>query len=105
VEDASFDPANKPDAVTPVVTGVKEATEDMMFYLFPNFVTDELTVYGRDLTGLSRITDELERISYSEEIKNKINSVRINTTTFGNGIYFVEILSEIGKWILKFLKL
>ncbi len=103
-EDAPIDPANNPDAVTTVVVGIEENIQNGMLTVFPNPVKDELTIYGKDLSGNLIVRDALGRIVYNDEIKNKAGTYRISTFSLSKGVYMIELNSAAGRLYSKFFK-
>lgn len=103
-EDPPFDPANNPDAVTTVVVGIEENQQNGKLTVLPNPVKEELTVYGKDLEGTIKLMDALGRMVYVNEIKSGVNSFRINTTAFSDGVYIIELNSVKGRKFSKFIK-
>lgn len=104
IEDAPFDPANNPDAVTTVVVGIEENLQNGMLTVFPNPVKDELTIYGKDLSGNLIVTDALGRTVFDKEIKDAVSSFRINATLLSKGFYMIELRSTKGRVTARFLK-
>lgn len=89
VEDAPLDPANNPDAVTTVVTGVEEISGDMLFYVFPNPAGNVLNVYSPyQIIDAIRIQDVYGKTVLSVESVSG-SHVELNTSSLAQGIYFI----------------
>ncbi|MBL7928715.1 MAG: T9SS type A sorting domain-containing protein [Bacteroidia bacterium] len=99
-----FDPANNPDAVTTIVLGIEENMQNGMLTLFPNPVKDVLAVYGKNLSGKIRIMDALGRNVYQKEINTEESPFLINTSSFTEGVYVIELHSVKGRVFSKFIK-
>ncbi len=86
------------------LTGVDETYIPESLKFFPNPVIDELTIYGKDLSGIIKVTDALGRTVFDEEIKIAVSSFRINAAVFSKGLYMIELQSVKGRFTSKFLK-
>ncbi len=86
------------------LVGIEENRQNGILTVFPNPVKDELTIYGKELSGNLIVTDVLGRIVFADEIKDTVNSFRIDADAFRNGFYMIELQSVKGRFTARFLK-
>ena len=103
VEDTPVDPANFPDAVTMIITGIKEISGDLKFYLSPNPVRSELIIHSFDLISEIKCYDVMGKEVYATQLLPAIE-VKLPTSDFAQGVYMLEVLSQNKKGYSRFIK-
>lgn len=77
--------------------------EALQFSLFPNPVKNELHINTNVIEGEVLVFDEAGRIQKVNTIWNG-NSISMNVSSLDNGVYFIQLKSEAGMSVRKFMK-
>ncbi|HTB05944.1 MAG TPA: T9SS type A sorting domain-containing protein, partial [Bacteroidia bacterium] len=93
--------------VIKVVTGINEIIASSSINVYPNPVSDQVTVaVNTNVDGMLSIVDVLGQVVYSDRIVSTGNTVKhIGTTGFSQGVYFLKITSNGQEVVKKFIKL
>jgi hypothetical protein len=85
--------------------GIKEIGNNNSISIYPNPVTDNITINAGDLRNEIydlRIYDVIGNLVLEKNIAN--NKTSIDVSTFSSGVYVVEVRTENGIEVKKFLK-
>lgn len=85
-------------------SSVNVQNEEQEILVFPNIVTDYVTVQNNSLNNMHlTITDNLGRIVFSEDSKS--GELTIDMSYYDSGFYFLQILNEENKTLIENCKL
>ncbi len=87
------------------MVGMDEFPLNEMLTVCPNPVKDELTIIGNALSGKIRILDAAGRTVFVEEVKSSVNSLRVEASSFDDGCYMIDLVSQSDRLAGKFLKI
>ena len=91
------DVLNLDSALVCITTNIEEERREAAFQIFPNPVTDELTVIGQQGQQIENmeITDINGKVICKSEIRNGQN--KINTSRFAKGVYIVRLGNSVSR--------
>jgi hypothetical protein len=78
------------------IIGINEVAAAQAFVLFPNPATDNVQLsFGNNIKGsaMLRVMDARGAVVYTAQVSGT-NRTTINTQSFGDGLYFVQVIGE-----------
>lgn len=87
-------------------TGIHPYSRDEVVTISPNPVVDwlKVTFNGREETRAITISDITGRTIYTSDLKGNEKSVKVNTSSFPPGVYFLSLNTNNGNIAKKFIK-
>lgn len=102
IEQPPPNPDQNPDAVTTIVVGLEEFTDQPQVQVYPNPVGDHLTILC-DRTIQQVIISNMEGKQYLRQMVNN-RMVKLNTALFPAGVYTVELITKHHTVVRKLIK-
>ncbi len=101
-----FNCSKTSNSITINNVGVNEIANEFGVMVYPNPVSDELTVSGFQFTVNDeiKIVDVVGKNIYSEKIKILTSYLKLQTSHLEDGVYFLEIISSNKKSVSKIIK-
>jgi hypothetical protein len=102
-----FNCSKTSNSITITNVGISEVVSDFSFSVYPNPVSNVLTVAGLKLTDGDeiKICNVVGKEIYFNKINQEVRSLKIQTLNFLNGVYFIEIKSGDKKALARFVKI
>ncbi|MFI5218099.1 MAG: SBBP repeat-containing protein [Bacteroidia bacterium] len=85
-------------------TGLNEKNTTHFVSVYPNPVNSELNIQSRELITEIKIYDIVGKEVFNSQLQTKSNRLKLQTSNYTTGVYFIEIISENKKSITKFIK-
>ncbi|MEO5571509.1 MAG: T9SS type A sorting domain-containing protein [Bacteroidia bacterium] len=92
-------------SVVDITTGIQENNVSSLVTIYPNPVIESLTVSSIFIFSEILITDISGKVIYSNNKKAVSKNLKIDSSNWKQGIYFISIVTEKGRTIKKIAKL